>query len=185
MGASMILGISIPAFTIIHVVISLIAIASGLVVVFGMIGSHRVPRLTALFWVTTVLTTVTGFMFFLSPTQAKVLTPAAATGIVATVFFLLGLIALYGKQLYGRWRWIYAIAATTSLYLNIFVLIVQSFQKLSVINPAATLTPPFAGPPFAPPADFHFAVAQGAVLVIAVMLGIVTALKFRRGPGLV
>ncbi len=181
----MIIGLSVPVFTIIHVVISLIAIASGLVVVFGLIGSHRLPKLTSLFWTMTVLTTVTGFMFFLSPTQAKVLTPAAATGIVATISFVLGLIALYGKQLYGRWRWIYAVSATVSLYLNIFVLIVQSFQKLTLINPTATLTPPFAGPPFAPPTDFHFIIAQGAALLIAVMLGIVTALKFRRGPGLV
>lgn len=180
----MIIGLSVQTFTIIHVLISLVAIASGLFVVFGMIGSHRLPRLTALFWVTTVLTTVTGFMFFLSPTQARVLTPAAATGIVATFFFIVGLIALYGKQLYGRWRWIYAIAATTSLYLNIFVLIVQSFQKLTFINPTATLTPPFSGPPFAAPTDFHFIIAQGVALLIAVMLGIVTALKFRRGPGL-
>lgn len=80
-GVSMIIGLSIPTFTILHVIISLVAIASGLVVVFGMIGSHRVPKLTALFWVTTVLTTVTGFMFFLSPTQTRVLTPAAATGV--------------------------------------------------------------------------------------------------------
>jgi hypothetical protein len=183
MGVSMIIGLSIPTFTVIHVIISLIAIASGVAVVFGMIGSHRLPKLTALFWIMTVLTTVTGFMFFLSPTQARVLTPAAATGIVATVFFVLGLIALYGKHLYGRWRWIYAVSATISLYLNIFVLIVQSFQKLTIINPAASLTPPFPNPPFAP-VDFNFMVAQGAALVIAVVLGIVTALKFRRGPGL-
>lgn len=179
----MIIGLSVQAFTIIHVIISLVAIVSGLVVVFGLIGSHRLPRLTSLFWTMTVLTTVTGFMFFLSPTQAKVLTPAAATGIIATVFFVLGLIALYGKQLYGRWRWIYAVSATVSLYLNIFVLIVQSFQKLSFINPAASLTPPFPNPPFEP-VQFNFLVAQVAALVIAVMLGIVTALKFRRGPGL-
>lgn len=179
----MIIGLSVQAFTIIHVIISLVAIVSGLVVVFGLIGSHRLPRLTSLFWTMTVLTTVTGFMFFLSPTQAKVLTPAAATGIIATVFFVLGLIALYGKQLYGRWRWIYAVSATVSLYLNIFVLIVQSFQKLSFINPAASLTPPFPNPPFEP-VQFNFLVAQVAALVIAVMLGIVAALKFRRGPGL-
>ncbi|WP_137043828.1 hypothetical protein [Pseudolabrys sp. FHR47] len=179
----MIIGLSVQTFTIIHVITSLVAIVSGLVVVFGLIGSHRLPRLTSLFWTTTVLTTVTGFMFFLSPTQAKVLTPAAATGIVATVFFVLGLIALYSKQLYGRWRWIYAVSATVSLYLNIFVLIVQSFQKLSVLNPAASLTPPFPNPPFEP-VQFNFLVAQVAALVIAVMLGIVTALKFRRGPGL-
>ena len=181
----MIVGLSVPVFTVIHVVISLIAIASGIVVVFGLVGSHRLPKLTALFWTMTVLTTVTGFMFFLAPTQARMVTPAAATGIVATIFFVLGLIALYGKQLYGRWRWIYTISATVSLYLNLFVLVVQSFQKIKVINPAATLTPPFAGPPFAPHVDFHFVIVQGVVLLICVMLGIVTALKFRRGPGLI
>lgn len=180
----MIIGLSVPAFTIIHVIISLIAIASGLIVVFGLIGSHRLPKLTAIFWIFTVLTTVTGFMFFLSPTQAKMLTPATATGVVATVVFLFGLIALYVKKLYGHWRWIYAVSATISLYLNVFVLIVQSFQKLKLLNPAASLTPPFPNPPFEP-VQFNFTVAQVAALVIAVMLGIVTALKFRRGPGLV
>lgn len=180
----MIVGLSVQTFTLVHVVITLIAIASGIIIVFGMIGSHRLPKLTALFWLTTVLTTVTGFMFFLSPTQAKVFTPAAATGVVATVFFLIGLFARYAKHLYGRWRWIYAIAAVISLYLNVFVLIVQSFQKLKIINPAGTLTST-AGPLFAPPTDFQFAVAQGAALVIFVMLGLIAAIKFRRGPGLV
>lgn len=180
----MIVGLSVTNFTILHVVISLIAIASGLVVVFGMIGSHRLPKTTALFWVMTVLTTATGFMFFLSPTQARMLTPATATGIVATIVFVPGLIALYAKHLYGKWRWIYTISAVLSLYLNVFVLIVQTFQKIKLVNPTASLTPPF-GPPFPSPADFHFAVAQGAALVIFVMLGIIVTLKFRRGPGLV
>jgi hypothetical protein len=176
----MIAGMSVQVFTIVHVIISLIAIASGFVVIFGMIGSHRLPKTTALFWVMTVLTTVTGFMFFLSPTQARVLTPAAGTGIVAALVFLVALFALYARHLYGKWRWIYAVTATISLYLNVFVLIVQSFGKLKIINPAASFNPPF-GPPFAPPTDFHFAVVQGVTLVIFVMLGIVAALKFRRG----
>jgi hypothetical protein len=177
----MIVGLSFFHFTLLHVAITLVAIAAGLVVVFGMIGSHRLPKTTALFWLMTVLTTVTGFMFFLSPTQAKALTPATATGIVATLVFLPGLIALYAKHLYGNWRWIYTISAVISLYLNVFVLIVQTFQKVKLVNPAA----PMIGPPFAPPTDFQFAVAQGAALVIFIMLGIITTLKFRRGPGLV
>lgn len=171
----MIIGMSVAAFTLLHVVITLIAIVSGFIVVFGMIGSHRLPRLTALFWLTTVLTTVTGFMFFLSPDQAKALTPAAATGIVATVVFLIGLYAIYVTDFFGRWRWIYAIAAVISLYLNVFVLIVQSFEKIKLINPAA----PMVGPPFAPPTDVQFAVTQLVALVIFVILGIVCAIKFR------
>ena len=178
----MIIGMSVEIFTIVHVVITLIAIASGFVVVFGMIGSHRLPKLTALFWVTTVLTTVTGFMFFLSPTQEKVFSPAAGTGVVAAIVFLPALYALYAKHLYGKWRWIYALGAVFSLYLNVFVLIVQMFNKLKFVNPAAPMLGNAAGPPFAPPTDFHFAVAQGVTLVIFVMLGLIAAIKFRRGP---
>jgi hypothetical protein len=176
----MIVGLSIATFTLVHVIITLIAIASGLIVVFGLIGSHRLPKLTALFWLTTVLTSVTGFMFFLAPTQAKMFTPAAGTGVVATVVFLVALFALYVRHLYRKWRWIYAITTVISLYLNVFVLIVQSFEKIKLINPAA----PMVGPPFAPPTDFQFAVTQGVMLVIFVMLGLIAAIKFRRGPGL-
>lgn len=176
----MIVGLSVAIFTLIHVAITLVAIGAGFVVVFGMIGSHRLPKTTAVFWAFTVLTTVTGFMFFLSPTQAKVVTPALLTGVVATVVFLFGLAALYAKHLYGAWRWIYVVSAVISLYLNVFVLITQTFQKIKLINPAA----PMVGPPFAPPTDFQFAVAQGVALVIFVMLGIVGVIKFRRGPGL-
>lgn len=176
----MIVGLSVATFTLVHVIITLIAIASGFIVVFGLIGSHRLPKLTALFWLTTVLTSITGFMFFLAPTQPKMFTPAAATGVVAALVFLIALFALYARHLYGKWRWIYAIATVISLYLNVFVLIVQSFEKIKLINPAA----PMVGPPFAPPTDFQFAVTQGVALVIFVMLGIIAAIKFRRGPGL-
>ena len=94
--------------------------------------------------------------------------------------FVFGLVALYAKHLYGAWRWIYVVSAVVSLYLNVFVLITQTFQKIQLINPTA----PMAGPPFAPPTDFQFAVAQGVALVIFVMLGLIGVIKFRRGPGL-
>jgi hypothetical protein len=177
----MILGMSVYAFTVVHVVITFIAIASGLVVVFGMIGSHRLGKTTALFLLMTLLTSVTGFMFFLSPTQAREFTPATATGVIAMIVFVICVYARYAKHLYGHLRWIYAVTAVISLYLNVFVLIVQSFQKVKLINPAA----PMVGPPFAEPQQFQFAVAQGAALLIFVMLGLIAALKFRRGPGLV
>jgi hypothetical protein len=175
----MIVGLPVETFVIIHVLITFIAIGSGFPVVFGLIGSHRLPRTTAVFWLFTVLTSVTGFMFFLSP-SIRGFTPATATGVVATIVFLFGLVALYVKHLYGAWRWIYAVAAVISLYLNVFVLIVQTFEKVKLVNPAA----PMVGPPFAEPQQFQFAVVQGAALVIFIMLGIVGAIKFRRGPGL-
>lgn len=177
----MILGIPFFQFTLFHTFITFVAIGTGFVVVFGMIGSHRLPKTSGVFWLFTVLTTVTGFLFFLSPLQAKVLTPAAATGIVATIFFVAGLIALYAKDLIGKWRWIYTLSAVISLYLNVFVLIVQTFQKVKLVNPAA----PMVGPPFAPPTDFYFAVAQGTALVLFIMLGIITTLKFRPGTGMI
>jgi hypothetical protein len=180
----MILGISVPTFTIIHVIITFIAIASGFVVVFGMIGSHRLGKTTALFLLMTLLTSVTGFMFFLSPTEIREFTPATGTGVVALIVLAICLYARYVKHIYGHWRWIYAVTAVISLYLNVFVLIVQAFNKVKLINPAAPMLGHQAGPPFATPTDFQFAVAQGAALLIFVMLGLITALKFERGPAL-
>ncbi|HZL30663.1 MAG TPA: hypothetical protein VFC54_06335 [Pseudolabrys sp.] len=176
----MIVGISVATFTLIHVIITLIAIASGFIVIFGMIGSQRLGKMTALFLLMTLLTSVTGFMFFLSPTQSRELTPAAATGVVATIVFVICFYARYAKHLYGHWRWIYAVTAVISLYLNVFVLIVQAFEKIKLINPAA----PMVGPPFTPPTDFQFAVMQGVTLIIFIMLALICAIKFRRGPGL-
>ena len=59
----MILGMSIAAFTTLHVVISLIGIATGFIVAFGMIGARRLPLWNAVFLVTTALTSLTGFLF--------------------------------------------------------------------------------------------------------------------------
>ena len=171
----MIIGLSISAFTILHVVITLIAIATGFVVLFGLLGSRRLPGWTAIFWLTTVLTSVTGFMFLLDAGFRKGFTPALGTGIVATVFFAVGLLALYGKHLSGSWRRIYASTTVISLYLNVFVLIVQSFQKVTLLNPLA----PQIGPPFAEPQNTQFVIAQGVALLFFVVIGIVASIKFR------
>ena len=95
----MILGMSLHTFTELHVVITLIAIVSGLIVMFGMLGSHRLPALTALFLLTTVLTSVTGFLF---PIHG--FTPALGVGIVSMVVLAIALFALYGRHLSGAWR---------------------------------------------------------------------------------
>jgi hypothetical protein len=161
----MILGMSIQAFTILHVVISLIAIASGIVVVIGMFASRSQPGWTALFWLTTVLTTMTGFLFPITK-----FTPALGTGIVATVVFVIAIFALYAKHLVGAWRWIYVVTAVTSLYLNVFVLIVQSFQKIPALQP---LAPTQSEPPFL--------ITQTAALVVFVLFGVLAVVKFRPG----
>ena len=159
----MILGMSVGAFTILHVIITLVAIGGGLIVVGGMFASHRLPMTTALFLFTTVLTSVTGFLF---PIHG--FTPALGVGILACVILAFALFALYKEHLVDAWRWIYVIAAVASLYLNVFVLIVQSFVKVPALN---ALAPTQSEPPFA--------VTQAAVLAIFILIALIAVIKFR------
>jgi hypothetical protein len=159
----MILGMSAGAFTLLHVVITLIAIGSGLIVVGGMFASHKLPGTTALFLFTTALTSVTGFLF---PIHG--FTPALGVGIVACVILALALFALYKERLVGAWRPIYVITAIVSLYLNVFVLVAQSFMKVSGLN---TLAPTQSEPPFA--------ITQGVVLVIFIIIALIAVVRFR------
>jgi hypothetical protein len=159
----MILGMSVGAFTILHVIITLVAIGSGLIVVGGMFASHRLPLTTALFLFTTALTSVTGFLF---PIHG--FTPALGVGILACVILAVTLFALYKEHLAGAWRSIYVIGAVTSLYLNVFVLIVQSFVKVSALN---ALAPTQTEPPFA--------ITQAAVLAIFILITLIAVIKFR------
>jgi len=159
----MVLGMSIETFTIVHVVISLMGIASGIVVLIGMLGSHRIPAWTAFFLLTTVLTSVTGFLF-----PIRGFTPAIGTGIVSCLVLAVALYALYGRHLAGAWRWIYVASAATALYLNVLVLIIQSFQKLPALKP---LAPTQSEPPFL--------VAHLVALIAFLIVGTIAALRFR------
>lgn len=161
----MILGMSVGAFTVLHVVITLVAIGSGLIVAGGMFASHKLPATTALFLFTTALTSVTGFLF---PIHG--FTPALGVGIVACVILAVALFALYKEHLLGAWRWIYVITAVTSLYLNVFVLVVQSFVKVSALN---ALAPTQSEPPFA--------ITQAVVLAIFILIALIAVVKFRPG----
>ncbi len=158
----MILGMSVPTFTLLHVIISLIGVAAGLVVLFGMFGAHRLPGWTALFIIMTALTSVTGFLF-----PGTTLTPARIFGIISLVLLLPTVLALYIFQLRGAWRWIYTGGAIVALYLNFFVLVVQSFTKVPVLQP---LAPTQSEPPFL--------ITEIVVLAIFVVLGIVALMKF-------
>jgi hypothetical protein len=160
---SMILGMSIGAFTLLHVVITLVAIGSGLIVMGGMFASHRLTVTTALFLFTTALTSVTGFLF---PIHG--LTPALGVGILACVILAVALFALYKEHLVGAWRWIFVLTAVASLYLNVFVLVVQSFVKVSALN---ALAPTQTEPPFA--------ITQVVVLAIFILIALIAVIKFR------
>jgi hypothetical protein len=159
----MILGMSTAAFTLLHVLISLVGIAAGLVVVFGMLSGKRLPGWTAVFLVTTVLTSVTGFFFH----SAK-FGPPHVVGIISLVVLVPTILALYVYGLSGSWRWIYVVGAVVALYLNVFVGVVQAFQKVSFLNP---LAPTGTEPPFL--------IAQLLVMAIFVALGILAVRRFR------
>lgn len=152
----MVLGMSLATFTLLHVIISLIAIAAGLVVMFGMLGSRPQPGLTAIFLLFTILTSVTGFLFPFTQ-----LLPSHMVGILSLVLLAIACVALYVMKLSGPWRWIYVLTALISLYLNVFVLVIQSFLKIPALSAVAPGNPP-AGP--------VFAVVQGIVLVFFVLV---------------
>jgi len=150
-------------FTKVHVVISLIGIASGLIIVFGMLAAQRFDRWTALFLLSTLATSVTGFLF---PFHG--VTPGIVVGIISVVVLAIAIFARYPQHLRGSWRWIYVVSAVVALYLNVFVLIAQLFQKVPQLK---ALAPTQSEPPFV--------VTQLGVLVLFVLLGIVATIKFR------
>jgi len=150
------------SFITVHVILSLIGIASGLVALFSMIGGKRPDVWTAVFLGTTVLTSVTGF-----PIPPFGLDPPRIVGILSLVMLATAVPALFVFGLAGRWRWLYIVTATIALYLNSFVGVVQSFQKISFLN---QLAPTQSEPPFA--------IAQGAVLLLYIVLGVLAVRRF-------
>ncbi len=163
----MIWGMTTSTFTTVHVVVSLIGIATGLVVLFGLLTAKRFDGWTAIFLVTTVLTSVTGFGF-----PFEHLLPSHKVGIISLVLLAVAILARYGLHLAGAWRWIYAVCATMALYLNVFVLVVQSFEKVPALK---AMAPTQSEPPFL--------VAQVIVLLLFVVLGIFAVKKFHVGQG--
>jgi hypothetical protein len=158
----LVLGVSLATFTLVHVILSLIGIAAGLVVLFGMLAAKRLEGWTALFLITTILTSVTGFFF---PVAGFM--PSHAVGIISLVFLAAALMARYVGGLAGGWRVIYVVSATVALYLNVFVLVVQGFQKVAFLK---ALAPTQSEPPFL--------IAQLAVLVIFIGLGVLATRAF-------
>jgi len=162
----MILGMSLATFTQFHVIISLIGLGSGIIVLIGMLQANLVPTMTTVFLVTTVATSVTGFLFPFTSFG-----PPEIVGVISLIVLAAALLALYSFKLAGVWRWIYVAAALIALYLNVFVGVVQTFQKVPFFH---ALAPTQAEPPFA--------IAQGIVLVAFIALGIAAAKKFHPRP---
>src|SRR6476469_11020617 len=164
----MVLGMSLATFTLLHVIISLIAIATGLVVMSGMLGSRPMPGSTAIFLLFTILTSVTGFLF-----PFEKLLPSHMVGILSLVLLAIACVALYVMDLSGAWRWIYVATAMISLYLNVFVLVIQGFLKVGPLHALA---------PSEPPSEPPFLVVQGIVLAFFVVVIIGAIRRFRPMP---
>jgi len=162
----MILGMPVSTFTLIHVLISLVGILTGVVVALGLCGNRRFGGWTGVFLITTLLTSLTGFLFPL-----KAIGPPHIVGAISLVLLIPCLLGLYMFKLAGNWRWIYVITAVAALYLNVFVGVVQAFGKIGVLH---TLAPRGNEPPFA--------VAQGVVLLLFVIIAVVGVRKFRPRP---
>jgi len=151
----------LTAFTVFHVVLSLVAIGSGVVVAYGLLASKVSAGVTKLFLITTAATSVTGFLF---PFHG--FTPGQAVGILSLIVLLFAFLAVYRYHLAGGWSRTYAITAVIALYFNVFVLIVQLFRKVPALT---ALAPTQSEPPFQ--------IAQLAGLLVFVVIGIRAAMK--------
>ena len=167
----MILGMSLSTFVAVHTIVSLVAIVAGIIVMFGMLGSRRMPGLTAIFLLLTILTSATGFL--IPPLLSEKPLPSHMVGLLSLALLAVACFALYGQKLSGKWRWIYVLTALISLYLNVFVLVIQSFLKVPALHALAPSVPP-AVPPFAR--------TQGIVLVVVVVVSIGALWRYRPIP---
>lgn len=154
------------AFTNLHVALSLIGIVSGIVAMFGLMAGRLLKGWTPLFLSSTFATSVSGFGFPFTQ-----LLPSHYTGIVSLVVLAIAFVALYWGKLAGAWRWVYAVTAVVALYLNVFVLIVQTFLKVPSLR---TLAPTQSEPPFL--------YAQAAALALFAVFAIIAAFRLRVEP---
>jgi hypothetical protein len=159
----MILGMTLSTFTLLHVVISLIGIGSGLVVLYGLLIGKRLDGITAIFLLTTVLTSATGFLY-----PFEHLLPSHKVGIISLVLLAIAILARYSFHMAGAWRSTYVVSAVMALYLNCFVLVVQAFLKAPALH---ALAPTGKEPPFL--------ATQLALLALFVVLTIVAVKRFK------
>ncbi len=153
-------------FTFFHVLISLIGIFTGFIAVFGMIAGKRLNGWTAVFLTTTVLTSITGFLF-----PFHKVTPGIILGIISLVVLAVAIPARYVKHLESAWRKVYAVTATMALYFNVFVLVAQLFAKIPALH---ALAPKGNEPPFL--------VSELVVMALFIVLGVAAAIRFHPEP---
>lgn len=159
----MVLGMSLALFTLVHTVISLVAIGLGLVVAYGVVTSNRMPSVTAWFLLLTIVTSASGYLF-----PVKGILPSHIVGGISLVLLALAVIALYGMKLSGFWRPVYVITAILALWFNVFVFIIQMFIKFPAF---ASLAPKQNEPPFL--------AVQGLALLLFAMVIVLGLKRFR------
>ena len=155
------------ALTLVHVAISLVGIASGFVVVWGLLTNRRLDGWTLVFLATTVATSVTGFFF-----PFEKLLPSHILGIISLMVLAIAIVVRYPRKMHGGWRRTYAVTAVIAFYLNFFVLIVQSFMKIPVLHDAAPTQQ-----------EAPFVISQTIALAVFVALAILSVIRFRRDAG--
>ena len=153
-------------FTLLHVALSLIGIVAGFIAVIALLQDRKAEGWTLTYFVTTVLTSVTGFLF-----PFTVFLPSHGTGVISLIVLALALAGRYIFHFAGPWRWIYAVGLVLGLYFNVFVLVVQMFQKIPALHALAPTQ-----------SEAPFAVAQIVVLAIFVWLCFAAAKRFRPAP---
>jgi hypothetical protein len=162
----MIWGMTTSTFTLVHVAVSLVGMGAGVIVMFGLLNGRQLNGWTALFLITTAATSATGFAF-----PFDHLLPSHKVGIVSLVILALAVLAHYVLHLSGPWSRVYVVCAGLALYLNVFVGVVQAFEKVPVLNAMApTQTEP------------AFVVTQLGVLALFAVLIIMAAKRFGGGP---
>jgi hypothetical protein len=152
-----------PTFTLVHVVISVIALLSGFVVVCGFVTARRLDNWTAVFLATTIATSATGFGF-----SVDRLLPSHVVGLISLVLLAVASYARYSRRMAGLWRPTFVVAAVVALYLNVFVLIVQSFLRVPALT---AMAPTQSEPPFV--------IAQVTALLVFLVLGVLSVRGFR------
>jgi hypothetical protein len=162
----MILGMTLSTFTLFHVVLSLVGIASGFIVVYGLLAGKRLHTWNSIFLLFTVLTSLTGFLF-----PFHHLLPSHVVGIISLVVLAVAILARYPLHMRGAWGRVYVVSAMLALYLNVFVLVVQAFLKVPALKAAAPTQK-----------EQPFLIAQIAVMALFAILTIVAARKCHPAP---
>ena len=158
----MVLGLSLHAFTVLHVIICIVELFAGAVVVLQMLAGRR-SGLNGVFLATAALTTLTGFLF---PYHG--MTPAIKLGFITLPFLLLAAVAWYTGRLRGAWRVTYVLSVVILFYLDAFVAVVQSFMKIPAVHALAPTGK-----------ELPFAIIQGLVLLLFIVLGFLAVKRFR------